>query len=495
MNIANEALRPCPGDKPPVRSSAIPLAGYEETMTIEELIQKSKFVVLLGKNGSGKSSQLRALNARKSLNTKYISPERGGTLKYNPNVDNNMSNSESWLDDTRQKNRFEQFREQSAVQFRNLELLVLREIEQEEKKRKDTNYSFDVILGKINSLLPAIKLIRSDKGFSIQSKSGTQIQEEAISSGESELIALAIEVLVFSRSSTKEKVLLLDEPDVHLHPDLQHKFVEFIESVAQETDMRVVIATHSTAIIGAFSNQSDLSIVPISSRDQAKHISFKRSRVCDEIIPVFGAHPLSSVFNLSPVILVEGDDDKRVLEQLTRSSNGKVKLSPCVVGTVSELNTWENWLNQFLPVLYDSPVGYSLRDLDGSQQTDIEDNGVVRRIRLNCYAIENILITDQCLSEHGFTPSIFKDELERWHNQYPNHKFAGDVEVLIGNFDNRRTIKVKNIRNIIVALLNTNKPWEVIVGQSIASNLTCSDSGEHSIKSYLGVKFVTELLS
>jgi ABC-type branched-subunit amino acid transport system ATPase component len=151
-------------------------------MSIEALIKNAKFTVLLGKNGAGKSTQLRTLITPGSLNTKYISPERGGKLKYDANVDTNISNSPTWLDQSRLQNRFEQFREQSAVQFRNLEILVLREIEQDISKRNDLSYTFDQILEKINNLLPHIKLIRSDRGFSIQSKLDQPINEEQISS-------------------------------------------------------------------------------------------------------------------------------------------------------------------------------------------------------------------------------------------------------------------------------------------------------------------------
>jgi 5S rRNA maturation endonuclease (ribonuclease M5) len=212
------------------------------------------------------------------------------------------------------------------------------------------------------------------------------------------------------------------------------------------SNLRVVIATHSTAIISAFSKGADLQIIPISNKEQDHFFEFKRSNVCEQVLPVFGAHPLSSTFNLSPIILVEGEDDKRVLEQIVRSSNGKIIFSPCVVGTVSELGEWENWLNQFLPVLYDSPKAYSLRDLDDSQQTDIDDVGVVCRIRLNCYAIENFLLCDECFSAHGLTADKFKSDLEKWLVQYPQHKFAANIDELIKRFDERRTIKIKNIR-------------------------------------------------
>src|SRR5690606_16276867 len=151
-------------------------------MNLHQLIQNSRFTILLGKNGSGKSTRLREIGNSVRQKFKYISPERGGTLVYEPGIDQTMAQNENWLFDSRSRNRLENFRQQSAAQFRNLEMLILREIEQNLTKRNDHSYKFDSILNEINTLLPAIKLVRSDRGFRVESKLGTKIQEDNLSS-------------------------------------------------------------------------------------------------------------------------------------------------------------------------------------------------------------------------------------------------------------------------------------------------------------------------
>lgn len=464
-------------------------------MQIQELVNNARFTVLLGKNGAGKSTLLRNIDSSNQFNTKYISPERGGSLKYEPNVELSISNNPNWLGDTRRKNRIDNFRQQSTAQFRNLEIMVLREIEKDLSKRQDTTYTFDSTLTYINDLLPKINLLRSDRGFEIYNSQSDKVDEDSISSGESELIALSIEVLVFSRSDQENKVLLLDEPDVHLHPDLQHKFVGFVETIATEFDFKVVLATHSTAIVGAFSEEADLQIVPITDKDQVEFSFFKYDPICHEILPVFGAHPLSSHFNRIPILLVEGEDDKRVFEQVTRSSQGEIKYSPCIVGTVTEMTKWEQWLNNFLPSIYDDPKAYSIRDLDDSQQADIEDIGCVTRTRLNCYAIENILLTNECLGEHGYSAEEFCSKIKQWAELNPDHQTTEAINSLHDNFNQRRTTKIKDLRNIILALLGTSKPWEVLVGQLIVNNLANKNTDEDSLHTYLGTKVIDSLFS
>lgn len=464
-------------------------------MNINEIIKNAKFIVLLGKNGSGKSTLMRKINENDKSKTKYISPERGGVLKYSPGIEETIASSPNWIDDTRRKNRFEQFREQSATQFRNLELLILREIEKEASKRNDPSYTFDTTLEEINKLLPAIKLIRADRGFTIENTSGQHVPEDNMSSGEAELVALAIEVLVFSRLSIVDKIILLDEPDVHLHPDLQNRFIKFIEALAIAKNFKIVIATHSTAIISSFSSRADMKIVPVQNKEQSDFQEFSYNKITNEILPIFGAHPLSSVFNQAPIVLVEGEDDKRVLEQIIRSSESKIIFTPCVVETVTAMTEWERWLNIFMPVIYDSPLAYSLRDLDDSGQSDIDNNGIVQRIRLNCYAIENILLTDECLAMNNHTEETFLNNLNIWKRSFPDHQYKDEIQNLIDRFSDRRIFKIKNIRNIIVALLGSTKPWEILVGQTIyLSCISTTTQTSNSIKTYIGEKAYKTIL-
>jgi len=62
------------------------------------------------------------------------------------------------------------------------------------------------------------------------------------------------------------------------------------------------------------------------------------------------------------------------------------------------------------------------------------------------------------------------------------------------NFD-RFNANLKDIRNILIAILGVSRPWEVLVGQAIAK-LTNGHGhqGEHSLRNYLGEKVSTKIL-
>lgn len=214
--------------------------------------------ILLGKNGCGKSRLLKQLEQGLRSGpgggvVRYLSPERGGVLQYEPAIEHNITTNISWLADTRRHNQAQQFRQQSAAQFRRLELLFLREIERSPTIRADPTVVFDRIVERINGLLDRVRIERGDPSFKLfDRKSNAPVQPQDISSGESELISLGIECLVFEREcgSDKPNFLLIDEPDVHLHPDLQARFARFIEGLVCSGKFSLLIATHSRGASG-----------------------------------------------------------------------------------------------------------------------------------------------------------------------------------------------------------------------------------------------------
>ena len=270
------------------------------------LINLNKINILLGKNGCGKSRLLKKLDEKLIEmkegygRIKYITPERGGTLLHEPSFDRNLIDP-NWIRATRRVNQYAQFRQLSISQYKRLELAVLREIESDLGKRKDEKYKFDIYISRLNSLLDNIRINRTDELFEICSLvdgGQNKIDPNHISSGEAELISLGIECLVFSKERIpgKENILFLDEPDVHLHPDLQVRLMYFLKDIVEEGDCKVLIATHSTALIGALENYQYIHLEFMRS-GQTRFLFKSINDKFRKILPVFGAHPLSNIFN------------------------------------------------------------------------------------------------------------------------------------------------------------------------------------------------------
>src|SRR5262245_16836418 len=113
----------------------------------------SKINVILGKNGCGKSHLLKeveiGLQGRPEFaETRYISPERGGFLNYEPSIEQDISENFRWMADTRRQNQTAKFKEQSTALFRRLEIMVLRQIEEDHVKPGYTPRTFEDVVTK-----------------------------------------------------------------------------------------------------------------------------------------------------------------------------------------------------------------------------------------------------------------------------------------------------------------------------------------------------------
>lgn len=462
----------------------------------------NKINIVLGKNGCGKSIMLRQVEqnlVRQNENiskSRYITPERGGALAYEAGVEQTLTTHVNWLSEERRKNQSSNFRQQSVAQYRKLETLVLREIEQE--KRDDFQYTFNLYVNKINSLLDNIEIKRHDVTFKIYKKgTNTELNAGVISSGESELITLGIECLIFSKECNPEKdnILFLDEPDVHLHPDLQVRLMHFLKELVTEVNFRVLIATHSTTILGALESYENTHITFMGFGQ--KEIDFKPvTAVYRKILPVFGAHPLSNIFNEAPILLVEGEDDERIWQQAVRSSNGKIKIYPCSVDGIGNMSDLEQEAQSIIQAVYDDAKGYSLRDRDGNNG-EIGDLLPIVRLKLACRNAENLLLANEVLQTLSTNWEQLKEKVNNWLDknlEHPHyHVMKGFKD---GGFD-RKNYDIKEIRNDLMGIIGSPKPWEVAVGQTIA-NLTWNDSTQFnqdgSIYSFLGEKLVKSII-
>jgi ABC-type lipoprotein export system ATPase subunit len=461
----------------------------------------SKINIILGKNGSGKSYLLKqieiGLQGREtSGKIRYISPERGGLLRYEPGIDQNISENPNWMPETRRNNQSGNFRQQSATLFRRLELLVLREIEIDQFQTGYIPRSFQTNIDLLNTLLERVRIERDEnKAFKIiERDTNQQTTPENISSGESELVSLGIEFLAFAKECVEGKLnaLFVDEPDVHLHPDLQDRLARFVLAAFKDKPITLVLATHSTALLASLAEDKDARVAFMKRKTIT--LAFKLVSDADRaILPIFGAHPLSNIFNQAPILLIEGEDDERIWQQVVRSSNGRVRVFPAVVDGLPRFSEFEAEVNNIIGAVYDNAKGFSLRDRD-LQPELINDVGHVIRMRLACRAAENLMLTNEVLSSVGHDWGSMTALIEQWIEANHKHPFHADMAHFEAMDLDRKNYDLKNIRNILVGLVS-NKPWEVLVGQAIA---TLAVNGGHiadgSLRDYLGEKVSQQIL-
>lgn len=471
-----------------------------------ELTNSSSINVIMGKNGCGKSILLRIFDSKPELDTTYISPERGGNIEYNSELENKVAHPLYDESSERRKNQSVAFRSASTIKLYNFLHSFL--------KRTGVQYigsypEIDRFLQKINLLLDNIYIefnpeIEPKDGsteffsfnpqITIKSKKTKDpIQPNEISSGESEIISLATEVLYFSKSHQQESYLLMDEPDVHLHPDLQQRFMQFLVDIVEEnSSIKIFIATHSTPILSSLTDFKDARVAFMKKGD-TKLDFMPIDNTLSSVLPIFGAHPLSSVFNQSPILLVEGDDEIIIWQQVIRSSKGKIKIYPCSVDGVNKLHKHEKQTNIIISSVYDNPIAFSLRDGDKDPGVKLDNVGLVKRFRLNCYSSENLLLTDDVLEKCNLTWDDVKEKIKEWERNNAKHSRYNCIKEFIDGGFQRREAKIKKIINIL-ASMRASKAWQILLGRAIADLSEDSPVGEGSLRSFLGEEFVQEII-
>ena len=456
--------------------------------------------IILGKNGCGKSYLLKQIerNIRGNANVgkvRYISPERGGNLVYESGVDQAVTNEAALMDDSRRKNQSENFKQQSVTLYRRLELLTLREIETTHTLPDYQPQNFQNILDKINTLLDRVQIVRADTGFNLVIKeTGVTTNAQLLSSGEAELVSLAIEFLSFRKECdlAAQNYLFVDEPDVHLHPDLQDKLAQFISREISADYLTIIIASHSTSFVGALAKGGNARIAFMKRGDTTLNFA-DITEVQKQILPMFGAHPLSNVFNEAPILIVEGEDDERIWQQAVRSSIGHIAVYPCVAGSIEQMNTYEVQADSIIGAVYDNAKGFSLRDRDDSTE-EITNVGNIVRIKLSCRAAENLILSDDVLIFAQTNWDALKVQIETFVNESSHHKYHAKMKEFFDGGLDRKNHDLKDLRMVLAGFL-TNKPWEVLVGQTIALIVTGSKlEGQNSLAAYFGTKACTELL-
>jgi len=105
----------------------------------------------------------------------------------------------------------------------------------------------------INLILTDVNDIdKNDEKVIFKNKSGDTFEIEELSTGQKTLLSKIL-YLHFNRISNK--IILIDEPELSLHPAWQNRVLKLYENFAKENNCQIIIATHSPHIIGSAKNE------------------------------------------------------------------------------------------------------------------------------------------------------------------------------------------------------------------------------------------------
>jgi predicted ATPase len=133
-----------------------------------------------------------------------------------------------------------------------------------------------------------------------------------------------------------ESTIVLDEPDVYLHADLQRRLVRLLDSL----DAQTVTATHSAEVLA----ETDPNSILWVSRNREKAVSGATSSQLAQLSAEIGSQfniRLARALKAKVVLFVEGDDVK-VLTNIAASCGAK-RFANEIGLAVVPLNGFDNW--------------------------------------------------------------------------------------------------------------------------------------------------------
>lgn len=195
----------------------------------------------------------------------------------------------------------------------------------------------------------------------ILTKQGVSFNATAASSGERELLNYVFSIYVLD---IRDALVVVDEPELHLHPRWQKILLSLFERLSSETGNQFLLATHSPAFVSPESIQY---ISRVYSKEQKSHIerlnkaSLPNTKLLFNIV---NSQNNEKIFFADKVVLVEGISDRIVFSELLKNSHkdtGRV-IEVVSVGGKSFFTPYEKLLDA-------CKIDYSLiADLDYIEQ-------------------------------------------------------------------------------------------------------------------------------
>jgi ABC-type cobalamin/Fe3+-siderophores transport system ATPase subunit len=248
------------------------------------------------------------------------------------------------------------------------------------------------------SLLPGKILQDIDpakpREFQFKESTGEVLPFSSLSSGEQEVVKVLFDVV---RKEIKHSVVIVDEPELHLHPTLTFKLIETLKTIGDHTN-QFIFLTHSADLISTYYSTGDVYFIDAiqTGANQAHRLS-ELSHSHSQIVQLIGQN-LGLFAVGKKLIFVEGENssiDRLTYHMIAQKVTPEAKIIP--VGSVTNIITLNTIEEQIRNTIFGINI-FMIRDRDGldsKQITELEKGGRIKCLKKR--HIENYFLDHEVL--------------------------------------------------------------------------------------------------
>lgn len=140
---------------------------------------------------------------------------------------------------------------------------------------------------------------------------GKYISFGELSDGEQSLLSMIFTMYGYD---LKEGMIIIDEPEIHFHPQMQRSFVRMIEKINMNIHTQFIISTYSPLFINESNIGNVYRFTKIQGNTTVKNPFFSLSSDEASLVHLLKFENLSKIFFVNKIIMVEGETDAYFFE-------------------------------------------------------------------------------------------------------------------------------------------------------------------------------------
>jgi hypothetical protein len=222
---------------------------------------------------------------------------------------------------------------------------------------------------------------------------GNTLDIDTLSSGEREVVNIVFDFLL---RKPENCIVIFDEPELHLHPELSYKLIQTLKSVGFNNQF--IFCTHSPDIITASLDHSFVFLSPPRGENDNQGIMVNENDETNQALKLLG-HSVGIIALGKKIVLIEGKEsslDKQVYGSIIRDKFPNLVLVP--TGGKEEIKSFSTVFEKVLSRSVWGVDFYMLCDRDAippfPEMQDLETKNFERFRVLGRYHLENYFLDE-----------------------------------------------------------------------------------------------------